>query len=126
MTHRVHFHPRVKVQAQNGQDLASEALNDMSHVSLEKMNGPGETMPATGIILGVVATLISIGVLITWIMGLVRAGKCQGTNSAFFWIMLFVFLLIPGPGTIAGFAMAVTALVMLKPGSKALGMNCPK
>ena len=79
-----------------------------------------------GVLIGVsVLVLIGIAMFATWIAGLVRMGMCGGTSSGYFWATLLLFVVFPGPGSLAGFIMSAVALGMLKPGKTALGMTCP-
>jgi hypothetical protein len=79
-----------------------------------------------GVVIGMgILVLILIAVFATWIAGLVKMGMCGGVSSAYFWATLLLFLLLPGPGSLAGFIMAIVALVVLKPGKSALGITCP-
>lgn len=123
----VQFNPRVKVR-QDGVDIDSESLNDIQRTSLD-LTGFGGGMagdPTAGVIAGaVVAVLIGLAAVVTWILALVKMGHCNGTKTPYFWATLLLFVLLPGPGSFAAFIMAIVALVLLKPGKTALGMTCP-
>ena len=92
---------------------------------LDENKSSEEGVMGVGIGVVVIFSLVSLAVLAVWIAGLVRMGKCGGAKTAFFWATLLLFILVPGPGSIAGFIMSIVALVMLKPGKTALGMSCP-
>lgn len=115
---KVHFNPRVQVR-QDDQDMDSEPLQPVK-LDIQSTVIGGSTA------IVVVGVLVSLAVLGTWIAGLVKMGKCGGASSGYFWATLLLFLLLPGPGSVAGFIMAIIALVMLKPGKSALGMKCGK
>ena len=143
MPKRVTFNPRVKVR-QNNLDMSSVALNaDVERTSVQSTpdamanqaanqlkksklssgSGPGGSFEAG--IAGVIVILVcGLAVLATWIAGLVKMGMCGGVSAVYFWATLLLFILLPGPGTVAGFIMAIVALAMLKPGKTALGMTC--
>ena len=141
---KVHFNPRVKVrqfQKETGQHqdvqsirlnntLQPPALPDLPKVGFsggtksdENDEGPMDVTPYIGVII----TFLVLGIIMisVWIAGLVRMGRCGGTGTVYFWATLLLFLLVPGPGALAGFIMSIVALVMLKPGKSALGMSCP-
>lgn len=131
MAKQVTFNPRVKVRA-GSKDAPSVSLTDAVNrkkqeaqklVNLGKSDMSGAVIGAT--IGMIIMVLILLAVFATWIAGLVKMGMCGGASSGYFWATLLLFLLLPGPGSLAGFIMAIVALAVLKPGKSALGMTCP-
>lgn len=74
----------------------------------------------------VLATLFAIAVIVIWIMGLIRMGRCNGKTSALFWVTLFAFLFVPGIGQLWGFAIGIAALVLLRKGGHLMDIKCTK
>lgn len=123
MVKQVRFNPRVKVRA-GSQDMNSISLMGLSAESDAEIVANESLTISLGVIIGLI--LLSLAVFGVWLAGLIRMGVCSGSHTGYFWATLLLFVLIPGPGTIAGFIMSIVALAMLKPGCTALGMSCPK
>ena len=119
---KVTFNPKVQVR-QGNIDLDSEPIN----LGIEDGNTENSANLVVSISTGALLfiSVLVIAIFATWVAGLVRMGMCGGVHTGFFWATLLLFILVPGPGSIAGFVMAIVALVMLKPGRKVLGMHCP-
>lgn len=132
MPKRVTFNPRVQVR-QGDKDVSSVELNgpvadlaiqSKSDTYLAGLSTDSDIMTAASVTVGI-ALVVGLAVLATWIAGLVKMGMCGGASSAYFWATLLLFILVPGPGSIAGFIMAIVALAVLRPGKTTLGMTCP-
>lgn len=137
MAKKVRFHSKVsdnKGKTKTLNDAQKVKLNNLpvpnppteSQDTKQDSNDVVEQASTMVTVVGVIGAILFIAALCVWIAGLVRMGKCNGTHTGFFWATLLLFILLPGPGTVAAFIMAIMALVMLKPGSEALGMTCPK
>lgn len=87
-------------------------------------NGGGSSWTNVPMYMMVLATLFAIAVIIIWIMGLIRMGRCNGKTSALFWVTLFAFIFVPGIGQLWGFAIGIAALILLKKGGHLMDIHC--
>ena len=127
MPKRVTFNPRVQVR-QGSNDTSVDLNEPKDIVALPVESNAIVTLPVESnaiVTFTYVMAIIGLAMIATWIAGLVKMGMCGGVSSGYFWATPLLFIFIPGPGSLAGFIMAIIALATLRPGKTALGMTCP-